>query len=106
MPRPIFTVTVKDTPTYAPPNFGELDSLIPLGKVFGPLNGRWHGSGVRVQMLPSYTHYYDNCQYCGYCRAEALCIYVSHWENHVGKAVTLELFCKECMKFTVYDWTA
>ncbi len=106
MACPRFQVHEKDTPTYAPLTFSELDSLIPIDELYGPLNGSWHGPGIQVRELPSYQHYYDDCQWCGNCGAEALCIYVSHWEDHVGKALTLELFCKECGKFTVFDWTA
>jgi hypothetical protein len=104
MPRPEFKMNVNDRPERVPRNFRKLSPLEAKGKVYSPHNGIWHGSGVSIDKLPSYEYYYEDCRFCGNCGAEALCIYVMHWEDLVGKAVVIELFCEKCGKFTVYEW--
>lgn len=51
------------------------------------------------------VQYVDGGDVCGACKStDTLCTYFYNWEDLVGKDIEVELECRACGKFTLYNY--
>ncbi len=116
MPRPEWSFEVKDSPTFAEPDYRKLPPFFQVkGSPDEPWWCRFAGSGFIIKKLPVYNrgriiegtgdvfYEHDPATRCGNCGSEnTLCIYLDNCMDQSGSDCDVEIECYNCGKYTVY----
>jgi len=103
MAAPEFESTISDQAVKAPQGFAEWEPIRLLNDSDDDNTSEWAGSGFLVSDLLS-NWWYKNAQRCGHCKSiKTLCIYLRNNIYQFGSEVTVELICRKCGKYTLYE---
>jgi hypothetical protein len=104
MARAVWSSKVSSEPSLAPKDYRSLPPIVRLddGDWY---SGLWHGSGFQVSDLQRQYRWENGepsaCAACGSKRTR--CIYFKSYFDQSGKDIDLELVCRDCGKYTLYN---
>jgi hypothetical protein len=106
VPRPQWTCTVSDAPRLARADYEALPPCVQTraSKIWS-VRGVWEGSGFLVRDLPGAGWYHEEgARRCGACKSsDTRCIYLDADPGQTWILIKIELVCRKCGQFTLWD---
>jgi hypothetical protein len=107
LPTPTWTSTVSDAPQRAPADFRGLPRVVRIwtSENWPEARGTWQGSGFDPRKFEGARWWHlEGARTCAACRsARTRCVYLHADPGQWGIVMHVELECRECGKFTLWD---